>query len=221
MATQALEHSTRPTTFYFMVSLILLIVLYPFLEGGSFSFALLNLLASLVLIAGVYVSSESKKHFITGIALGAPAIIFNWLGLLVDNQLAVVASVAFTVAFYVFITVTLFVSLLKGERVTSKQIYAAICVYLLLGITWGAVYTAVEKFQPNSFFVSEAQNIDGVIDGSDLLYFSFVTLTTVGYGDITPVTTYVRSFAVLEAGMGVLYVAVLVSRLVGVYKPRS
>jgi hypothetical protein len=77
----------------------------------------------------------------------------------------------------------------------------------------------VETAQPGSFYVSSAQNLDHMINWSDLMFFSFVTLTTLGYGDITPVTSAARSLAVIEAVFGVLYNAILIARLVGLYRP--
>jgi voltage-gated potassium channel len=89
----------------------------------------------------------------------------------------------------------------------------------VLGVLWTTLYVFVEGLQPGSFHVSPEQNPDHVINRYDLVFFSFVTLTTLGYGDITPVTALARSLAVLQSLVGVLYNAILVVRLVGLYRP--
>ena len=75
----------------------------------------------------------------------------------------------------------------------------------------------VETIQPGSFFIRPEQNLDGILSQADFIYYSFATLTTLGYGDITPATSHVRSLAILEAVTGTLYIAVLIARLVGLY----
>ena len=98
---------------------------------------------------------------------------------------------------------------------TPDVLYGAISVYLMIGLTWSVAYLLLENLYPGSFYIDAAHNPDGYLNLSDLLYYSYVTLTTLGYGDITLVTSQARSLAFLEAVCGVLYVAVLVARLVG------
>ena len=108
--------------------------------------------------------------------------------------------------------------LLRGSRVTSHHIQGAVAVYLMLGLIWGFVYSLVELRQPGSFNLPEAavgetpanpgENIQ------ELLYFSFVTLTTLGYGDVSPVGSSARTLAILEALVGQLYLVILIARLV-------
>jgi hypothetical protein len=97
---------------------------------------------------------------------------------------------------------------LAAKRVTRDMIFGAISAYLLIGIAWTSAYALLEALQPGSFSIDEAQT-------PDFYYYSFTTLTTLGYGDITPVTSRAKSMAVLEAVNGVLYIAVLIARLVG------
>ena len=98
------------------------------------------------------------------------------------------------------------------------MIYASIIVYLLLGITWGSVFLLVYQLDPTSFDLSAVQ-----INKTEhiFMYFSFVTLTTLGYGDISPITSHVYSLAVVEAIIGQLYLTVLVARLVGLHISHS
>ncbi len=99
---------------------------------------------------------------------------------------------------------------MKANEITSHLVFASASAYLLLGILWSFVYGIIHAFQANAF--SEV-----VVEPYTLVYFSLVTLTTLGYGDITPITQEARSLAVLEAIVGQLYLAVIVARLVGIY----
>lgn len=107
--------------------------------------------------------------------------------------------------------------ILGHEEVVSDTLFGAACVYLLLGLVWMVAYTLLERVHPGSFHFNSVDAASGVPAVFDFLYYSFVTLTTLGYGDVTPLTPRARSLAVLEAIVGVLFVAVLIARLVGLY----
>jgi voltage-gated potassium channel Kch len=98
--------------------------------------------------------------------------------------------------------------------VDTDHLMAALSAYLLVGVFWGAIYVAVEEGIPGSLLAAGSRFPHGM-DLSDGIYFSFVTLATLGYGDITPVTPIARGLAVFEAVVGQFYLAVLVARLVG------
>ena len=110
--------------------------------------------------------------------------------------------------------------MLRGKEVGADKIYGALSVYLLFGQGWALAYILVETMNPGSFVgLARPGVVDGV--GSELIYYSFVTLTTLGYGDITPVSLTVRNLTVMEAVTGVLYIATLIASLVATYKESS
>lgn len=100
----------------------------------------------------------------------------------------------------------------SSREITSDAIKGGVCVYLLAGIAWSYLYNLLLAVQPQSFNVTSALNIH-----DDLLYFSFLTLTTVGYGDILPTSPLARVCANLESIVGVLYPSIYIARLVGQY----
>ncbi len=106
-------------------------------------------------------------------------------------------------------------SVVKAETVTRDVISGAVAVYVLLGVAWAVIYVLIEGLVPGSFAVEEVGK--GTI-WDQLLYFSFATLTTLGYGDISPLSPVARIWAVFEAICGTFFLAVLVSRLVGLYR---
>lgn len=98
---------------------------------------------------------------------------------------------------------------------TGDTLCGAIAVYLMIGLTWSLAYVLLEHLHPGSFRLTAA-GMQGV-DGKDLLYFSYVTLATLGYGDVVPATDGARSLAVLEGLCGTVYMAILVARLIGLH----
>lgn len=204
--------------FYLLISLILLLVFYPYVEGeviGAFS---LSMLSSAILISGVYGVSDSRRHCITALCLGVPTLIRHWQELIGIPLLPEKTGLLFPLAFYIFTIFILLSRILRDETVTVDTLYGAACVYLLMGLTWLTAFQLLEKMHPGSFRIGLFQPETVPIEWSDLLFFSYVTLTTLGYGDITPVTSPAKSLAILEAMTGTLYVAFLVARLVGLHR---
>lgn len=152
------------------------------------------------------------------VATGFPMLLASWSSLFSSDPPYLVTFWASATLFFVVTTATLFTYVARSEEVTHDQIYGGISVYLLLGLTWFAIYNLLEILTPGSF--RGLSEVDGPFPiPSELLYYSFITLTTVGYGDITPVNSYARSLAILEAISGVLFVATFVARLVSMYRP--
>ena len=102
------------------------------------------------------------------------------------------------------------------EKVTADTLKGAIAVYLLIGIAWAMIYTIVYRFDALAF-----NGISSFQQEADFLHFSFITLTTVGYGNITPVTSFARIPADLEAIIGVMYPSILIARLVSLYNTKA
>ena len=149
------------------------------------------------------------------VLIGLPQLTFALLERLFPSQPFALPSLLLLALFYTYTIVRVLSYVLRTGDVTRDRLYGAVSVYLLLGVAWASVYAFVEALQPGSF---AAANPTPRID---FIYFSFVTLTTLGYGDITPVTDRAHSLALLEAVTGVLYIAVLIARLVSLYRPDS
>ena len=204
--------------FRLLVSLLVLLLLYPYLEGGQTGRFVLVLLYSAIPLMGIRVTDRSRGHWILPSLAAAPMVVFAWISLFLADAPLLVAFWVSAALFFVYTTLTMFTYVVHGSEVTRDKIYAAVSVYLLLGLSWFAVYSVVETLQPGSFR-GVARNSASGVAFSDLLYYSFVTLTTLGYGEITPATSQARSLAALEAVAGVLYVATFVARLIGLYRP--
>ena len=204
------------------VALLLLVVLYPYFEGGRYSALFWVFMAVAIPFAGVYAAADSRRQFIIALVLCIPAQIAAIEYLLrIDILPLGNATLSFTFLFYAFTLYVVARAVLRSETVTRDTLFGAASVYLLLGFTWALAYDLVEQVRPGSFNINESMNPDGVLDLLDFLYSSFVTLTTLGYGDVTPITAQAQSLALLQAVVGVLYLAFLIGRLVGIYSAAS
>ena len=114
--------------------------------------------------------------------------------------------------FSVFILVVVLHTVLMSVEVSMDTLYGAIAAYLLIGVVWGMAYDLLEIASPGSFF--SLIHVERFTWG-DFTFFSFVTLTSVGYGDMVPVGGHAKSLAIVESVMGVMYPAVLIGRLIG------
>lgn len=184
-------------------------------DQSSFDFGVTLLIMAVLLLA-----FEPGTHRSTARALGVAAF-----ASLCAAKFASGASISALVIVSHLLTACLFAltlwsiirTILFG-RTSGEAILAAVCGYLLLGIIWSLIYESVETAAPGSFRVAAAngnQKSIFTIDRSELGYFSFVTLSTVGYGDVLPTTRVARTLAWLEAVVGQFYLAVLVAGLVG------
>ncbi len=119
--------------------------------------------------------------------------------------------------FYAFMTVTVFIEVVRSRDVTADTLSGAVCVYLLVGLTFASLFDLIETLAPGSFQINVDTEGSAQVRWRTLVFFSFMTLTTIGLGDVTPVTAPTQSLTAIEGVMGVLYVAVLVAKVVGVY----
>ncbi len=190
----------------------------PLTVGDSALNPLFDIAFSLVVLAGLLAMKRERILLLLAVLLGVPAIIARWISILVPEQAAVLFSALFPIFFLSFFVVFLLRAVITADTVTTDTIAGALSVYLLLGFVWSLVYQGLTLVDPAAFHVGSAIADTGPLDRMDFVYYSFITLATVGYGDITPVTPLAQSFAYAEAVTGVLYVAVLVARLVSAYR---
>jgi voltage-gated potassium channel len=201
-----------------LISILLLFVTAPVFVSLHDGILIMNIISVTVLVAGSYALSERKYLFAIAVVLSAITIAGTGLVLAFQQPWALLVSSSSIVVLVAFFCVTILSYVLGSGRVTSDKIFAAICVYMLLGYGWTFVYSILLELQPGSFAVTgEFGRNDYVGRMLQLRYFSFTTLTTVGYGDIVPHSPAARTMAILEAVMGQFYLVALVGRLVGLH----
>lgn len=205
------------------ISMVLWLILYPILEGDAIRLFILNILMSAIVLFGIFAVSYGKKTVVTGLAFGLPWFILTWLSLFISSTplILILLSNVFLIFFLSFTAIVILLFVIRSKEISADFLYGAVSVYLLIGGTWSTIYTFLEAVQPGSFVIDSTYNIDGIVNWSDLLYYSYATLTTLGYGDVIPVTSHARSLAVIEAIIGVMYLATIISRLVGLFISKS
>jgi hypothetical protein len=197
-----------------LVSLLGLIVLEPFLFDSTGIMFLLDIFLSVILFTSIYAVSEKRQHTLIAVFLAIPKLGSTWAYKFITHPLLPFFDSIFGLIFFTYIIVLILAHIFKQEDVSLETIYGAVVVYIIIGIMWVHLYNLTEFIQPQSFSFSEQLGIES---RKVLYYFSFVTLTTLGYGDITPVSPPARSLAMLEAIVGQMYIAVLIARLVGTH----
>ncbi len=171
--------------------------------------------ASSVLAVGVWSLRGAGHLYSAGMLVAITGIVLSILSIVRESDMLHVIALLAMFVFLLLATFNAFRQIAVGNDISPNRIVGAVCVYLLLGVMWSIAYTVLEFLQPDSFkglteLVSPASNLDWI-------YFSFVTITTLGYGYITPLTQTARSLAVAEAIVGQFYIAVLVAGLVSAY----
>ncbi len=225
MVGSTLDLIARYKFIYLLVSLLLLFLIHPLFQQLVGIRILMHILFSFVLCTAIYAVSQRRKVLVIGITLLLPALVGTWSGYVLESATLHLTAMGFTVLFLAFTGSLIVSDVFKEEEVTVDTISGAICVYLLIGLTWAELYVAIEFFQPGSFTIHKyLPQVPGYHPEHQtplFLYYSFVTLTTLGYGDITPLTPPARSFSYVEAIIGQIFVAVLIARLVGLHIAHS
>lgn len=195
-----------------LVMLLLLLLFYPFLDHFKLTrlTLLLNVFTSLVLLSSVYAVGENRRQVVLALAIIIPALILGWANEFFQVRTIRVASDIVGVLAFGFVIFHILGYALRSGRVDAEKVAAAVCVYLLIGVVWHDLYAIVDTLIPGAFN-------SAVLTKSDFVYFSFITLSTLGYGDITPINGPAQALAYTEALVGQLYLTILVARLVGLH----
>lgn len=207
--------------FGLLATLVAIIWVYPYVSKFDASGLIFTLLVVAIPIASIFSLTESRRERVICIVLAIPAtlaILQEELGAAFVNPMV---ARTFPMLVYLYATVVIVRHVVQSKRVTLDTLLGAITGYLMIGYTWSVAYNMVEMTMPGSFHVNVPHELYGSEEPLNLLYFSFVTLTTLGYGDIVPIGEQARSLALLEAMTGVLYLAFLVARMVSLYEGRE
>lgn len=204
-----------------LVGLVSLIVVYPFFYQLPYANLILDLFISFILIFSIYSFSQKRQNLIISLSLALPAFVISWSKYFLTNPYLTQIELIFRILFFGYILFVLTLGVFKAKKVTTNIIYGSVCIYLLMGLTWAFFYSFLELIHPGSFTsaLPEFDVNSNLRDGITLrlVYYSYVTLTTLGYGDITPFTPPAQLISTLEAITGQFYLAILVARLIGMH----
>ena len=201
-----------------LVAIVGYLLVYPLLEGSA-SDPMLAVLTLSIPVAGVYAVSASRRDLAIATVLALP-LIADYLTPGTPWPLGL--SLGFPLLLYMFVLLTVVRQVLSSKQVTLDTLFGAAAGYFLIGLVWATAYTWIELSSPGSFAMNPVNDPAATgFNWFESIHFSYVTLTTLGYGEITPVSPFARSLSFLEAATGVLYVAVLVARLVSGYMSKD
>ena len=203
---------------FLLISILSFLILSPLLKGFIGIRVLLDIFLTAVFISAIYAVSQKKYFSLIGVLLALPMFAAIWSTYLVKIPSLILIGNCFGILFFAFMVVTILSFVFKQHEITLDVIYGAVVVYLLIAVMWAFIFRFMEILQPGSFVIAQGQSEETI---SLFLYYSFVTITTLGYGDVTPVTDVAKSFSFLEAVVGQIYLVVLVARLVGIHISQS
>jgi voltage-gated potassium channel len=222
-----LRHSMNPvlerlrfrrfSTVQLLIALAVLLIAAPFVEELEGGHLILSVLFSLVLVAAVFAVANRKRSLAIALVLAIPAITLRWINQLRPDLVHPAAFLVGAILLLAFVIGHLLHFILRAPVVTMEVLCASIAAYLMLGLMWTVAYWLVDQLTPGGAFSFNTNRGAQSMNGFTGFYFSFITLSTVGYGDITPVSRAARWLAAMEAMTGLLYVAVLIARLVSLY----
>lgn len=205
-----------------LVALGLLFVFLPFVDEMRGGDLVTSILLSLVLLSAVRAVGRRGRSLILPALLAIVAIAGRWISYFWPDLLSPAAFLIPGLFLLIYVVAHLLGFVLHAPQVDTGVLCASVSAYLLLGVMWAMAYWLVALVTPDAFAFNTTASAKESMQGFNAFYFSFVTLSTVGYGDITAVSKGARILAALEAMVGLLYVAVLIARLVSVYSsPRN
>jgi len=205
----------------FLIALVLLLITAPFVEQMEDGKTIETVLVTLVLLTAVLAVGGGRRTLTWAIILVIPALVGRWSHHFGATRAFPAAGLGPSLVFIVFIVANLFRYILRAPRVTTEVLYAGVATYLMLGVLWANAYVLVAHVMPSAFVFTAGPPTSQSMQGFNGLYFSFVTLSTVGYGDIIPIAPVARLLAIVEATVGMLFMTVLIARLVALYSSEN
>jgi hypothetical protein len=204
--------------FYLFVALLALIMAAPFVDDGGPGHIVLQVLHVLVLTASVAAVGRTTFPFVVALLLGSPALGFQIAGGTLDDTGGFVTlSLWCYLAFYLVAVIYLMRYVFSPKVMTDDKLFGSAAGYLMLGVMFAVLYALAQRYDAAAFGVAAGEAPRAFYD---LLYMSFGILSSNGPGDLVVASRKVRAFVILEQVTGVLFVAILIARLAGIYPPK-
>ena len=197
-----------------LLSVLLAILLTPVLDHGNRSRLALAAVMFIPVVLSIVRLSQIKRWVWPSVLLALGNVIFVVAGNTFRSRTLTGIRWAFLAAFFALTATGLFSYLRNSRYVARAELYTAVSIYLLLGLLWATIYLAIDSFSPGSIQMGG----NPADRQTELLYFSLITLSTVGYGDVVPITGTARILTALEGVTGVLYIAITVALLVSRFR---
>ncbi len=219
MIIQKIRHAFSGYYNFLLLFLTLLFIFRPHSQNSTAVLAIWQSLLSLALLSAIFNAHHLRAVKITITALAIPTIIFCWLTLLHPSTFVFLTNTCLLILFLGICSTSIIYDVVVRARITLETLRGVVCAYFMVGFLFAYIYYLTEFLAPESFYLLHREI--GIFSYaeflSEFLYFSFVTLLTVGFGDITPTQNPAQTAVVIEGIIGQFYVAILVARIVAVY----
>lgn len=197
------------------------LIFYPYVENGGFGYFAFRIIGSVGILVAVYAIRLRRTLLLIALLLAVPALLEHLLIRQPNASFLSILNIVLSFVFDVFVVVVMFRRVFANDEPNSETVFGALCIYLLLGYTFASLYGMVAAIQPKAFYLNPLTNLHAVPNRFDFVYYSFATITSLGGAGIIPVSAPARSLSVIEAILGVLYLAVLIARLMDAYQRPS
>jgi hypothetical protein len=208
----------RLPSFWMLLTLAASIALYPFAEQARWLRQAAQLMDIAVVLMVVRLLRQHAVIWHSGWLISVPLVALQLAHLVSTSPTLELAMLIAQVVFHLYAVIALLSYVLTDDVINLDEMLAIASTYALLSLLWASAYAIVVHFDPAAIFVNSTNNLNNRTDFSDLVYFSLTTLTSTGYGEITPVSPAARALSMLQQWFGVLFVAMLIARLTSLYK---
>jgi|SRR5580698_1464796 hypothetical protein len=203
--------------FLLFVFLLAILIFYPYVQDSGFGYFAFRVVSVAGILVAVYAIRLRRTLLLVALLLAVPAVLERMLPREPAPGFLSILSIALGFVFDVFIVVVIFRRVFGKGQPDSETIFGALCIYLLVGFAFASLYGMVAAIQPMAFYLDPHTNLHAIPNRFDFIYYSFATMVSLGAAGITPVSAPARSLSVIEAIIGVLYLAVLIARLMDAY----
>lgn len=212
---KSLWDTKSPLSYLLIFLLISVFGAYPFMGVSTFNNALCAIFFSSSFIAGVYSVTQKKSEQKIGIGLSALLLLGHFIAESFHDVNADILILALWMVYFLLLSFLLIDRIFSDDKVIFARFQGAIAVYIIFGIAFSFAYRILFLLDPTSIHFNHINTATTQVPAFEFLFFSFSTLTTLAYGEITPNTHLAQSLAIIEAVTGIMFTAILISRLVG------
>ena len=208
------RHRFAVLFFFLLFSLIV----YPYAESNAVGYYAFRTLGSAVTLLTIYAVTFRRNLILLVLCLAIPALLQRIIVSPSDSGGVVLFNRILSLAFDVIVIAIIYRRVYAERRPSTETIFGALSIYLMLGFSFASLYGLIFSLQPHAFYIDPVTSLRAVPDRFDFIFYSFGTMTELGTPGIVAISREVRSVSLLEAVLGILYLAVLISRLMSAYR---